>query len=664
MHQFFSSFTPHALKSKTAKAVFWQFPCMLVACSLILTSCQYNENDNQALALKTDNSPVVNILTHDQAIRALTADYEMDVTSESMTIQSGQNQVSLHFEGSSSEAKLKDGEGEARYSEIYPGTDLRLYSKGDGNAGYDFELAPGADPAKICLKPDGANQAFLNTKGELVLPLSDGEIRHSAPQSYQMIEGSRVEVASRFVLNDGCVGFELGDYDPAYGVTIDPKVFKAMAVQPNFDIPVSLFESHNGNLRVADGGVSLYPSTTSGSFDVTIDACAAGTPTVVAAYLTWYTRVRVTGADASSPAVVPNFDHIADVRVNSAGAFTSVTASDDIAGTDTDGDDVFLANLASSIPANTDRIWWRAYRVIDLVQNAPGLVGSFIAGTNTIDVSGLDLPTTPAGLGSNNNYGVALTVVYECSDFSNVDVHFNAGLDFVYCNNNNTSNPTFDDSYVGSYSNVLCQSIPASTAARNVNIEGIIGGQQNTAAPFRGNVLRAWSGTGTVPTTVASAPTNQAPVGAYDFDGNPTLVSNLGTEWDEINGVLNVPIGDTYVCVQMESVDGLNFATDPGERCISGDMLSPVFVVPAAVAAPPVVSCNCTDYIYVNDISATLGGEVHKFGVNAGTGALNEVLNGGNPWYPGAGASEMPSPHGLGVDRNGFLFRNWWRADI
>lgn len=64
------------------------------------------------------------------------------------------------------------------------------------------------------------------------------------------------------------------------------------------------------------------------------------------------------------------------------------------------------------------------------------------------------------------------------------------------------------------------------------------------------------------------------------------------------------------------------------------------------------VGCACEEYIYLNE---TTGGLIHKYQVQ-NDGSLIEVLVGGNPWYPGTGTSELPSPHGLATDLNGFLY--------
>lgn len=55
-------------------------------------------------------------------------------------------------------------------------------------------------------------------------------------------------------------------------------------------------------------------------------------------------------------------------------------------------------------------------------------------------------------------------------------------------------------------------------------------------------------------------------------------------------------------------------------------------------------SCNCKEYLYLNDTGL---GEVHKFAVNA-DGSITEI---GSPWMSG-----FANPHGLGSDLNGYLY--------
>jgi len=64
------------------------------------------------------------------------------------------------------------------------------------------------------------------------------------------------------------------------------------------------------------------------------------------------------------------------------------------------------------------------------------------------------------------------------------------------------------------------------------------------------------------------------------------------------------------------------------------------------------INCDCKDYIYLNDTGEDA---VHKFVVES-NGSLTEILNSNNSWYPGPNSSELPNPHGLGSDLNGFLY--------
>lgn len=69
-------------------------------------------------------------------------------------------------------------------------------------------------------------------------------------------------------------------------------------------------------------------------------------------------------------------------------------------------------------------------------------------------------------------------------------------------------------------------------------------------------------------------------------------------------------------------------------------------------------TCDCHEYIYLNDVSNYDGvnGFIHKFKVNP-DGTMTEVPNGSTgtmPWFPAGGG--LPSPHGLGQDLNGNLY--------
>jgi hypothetical protein len=109
-----------------------------------------------------------------------------------------------------------------RYSDVYPGIDLVYY----GNAKqleYDFVVSPGADPALIRLDFDGNKTARIDGAGDLVLASGDRDIRMHKPIVYQEAHGKRHEVAAEYaLLQDGQIGFAIGEYDKQATLIVDP----------------------------------------------------------------------------------------------------------------------------------------------------------------------------------------------------------------------------------------------------------------------------------------------------------------------------------------------------------------------------------------------------------------------------------------------------------
>ncbi len=110
-----------------------------------------------------------------------------------------------------------------RYSQVYPGVDMLYYGQ-QQQLEYDFEVAPGADTRQIVLEFTGVGRVKVErATGELVLKTAGGEVRQRKPVAYQEGWGERREVASRYVLKGrNRVGIEVGDYDRAQPLVIDP----------------------------------------------------------------------------------------------------------------------------------------------------------------------------------------------------------------------------------------------------------------------------------------------------------------------------------------------------------------------------------------------------------------------------------------------------------
>ncbi len=112
-----------------------------------------------------------------------------------------------------------------RYAGLWPGVGARVYENAHQQLEYDFDVAPGADPAAIGLRHAGADALRLAADGRLQVQTSAGTLEELAPQAWQTdAQGQRRPVDCRYALAGGVVRFALGPYDHARALTIDPVV--------------------------------------------------------------------------------------------------------------------------------------------------------------------------------------------------------------------------------------------------------------------------------------------------------------------------------------------------------------------------------------------------------------------------------------------------------
>src|SRR5206468_1378565 len=109
-----------------------------------------------------------------------------------------------------------------RYRNVYPGVDLVYYGN-RRQIEHDFVVAPGADPRQIRFRVLGVDSVELDSQGELAIHAAGAEMRQQKPVIYQGEGESRKTIAGGYTLSaDNRVGFELGPYDAAKPLVIDP----------------------------------------------------------------------------------------------------------------------------------------------------------------------------------------------------------------------------------------------------------------------------------------------------------------------------------------------------------------------------------------------------------------------------------------------------------
>ena len=155
--------------------------------------------------------------------------------------------------------------GALTYRGLYPGIDLR-YDGSGGRLKGTWQVAPGADPALIAWRYEGAASVrIVPGSGDLRIALPDEgasgprALIEQAPIAWQEARAGRVPVEASFRLGkDGRIGFQLGDYDPTRPLTIDPSVlFASYLGGGSRDWGYDIALDPAGNIYVAGGTSSI-----------------------------------------------------------------------------------------------------------------------------------------------------------------------------------------------------------------------------------------------------------------------------------------------------------------------------------------------------------------------------------------------------------------------
>ncbi|VTR91659.1 rhs repeat-associated core domain protein : YD repeat protein OS=Planctomyces limnophilus (strain ATCC 43296 / DSM 3776 / IFAM 1008 / 290) GN=Plim_1050 PE=4 SV=1: SBBP: SBBP: RHS_repeat: RHS_repeat: RHS_repeat: RHS_repeat: RHS_repeat: RHS_repeat: RHS_repeat: RHS_repeat: RHS_repeat: RHS_repeat: RHS_repeat: RHS_repeat: RHS_repeat: RHS_repeat: RHS_repeat: RHS_repeat: RHS_repeat: RHS_repeat: RHS_repeat [Gemmata massiliana] len=162
-----------------------------------------------------------------------------------------------------------------RYADLWAGVDLVYHGAGARQLEYDLVVKPGASSAGVGFAVRGAD-ARVDEEGRLVLTTAAGtELVQDAPVVYQTgADGARTAVAGAYrVRADGSIGFEVGEYDRARELVIDPVLGYTSAFGgTGADVAYGVAADAAGNAYAVGYTESANFPVTGGAFDTTFGA--------------------------------------------------------------------------------------------------------------------------------------------------------------------------------------------------------------------------------------------------------------------------------------------------------------------------------------------------------------------------------------------------------
>lgn len=84
--------------------------------------------------------------------------------------------------------------------EVYPGTDLRLYSGDNGSLEFDWLLDKASGYENIRMQFEGQQKLTIDKKGNLLIDLQHDDIKIVMPETYQVIDGKKKLLAAKMQL--------------------------------------------------------------------------------------------------------------------------------------------------------------------------------------------------------------------------------------------------------------------------------------------------------------------------------------------------------------------------------------------------------------------------------------------------------------------------------
>ena len=295
--------------------------------------------------------------------------------------------------------------GQVAYRDLWPGIDL-AFGSGGGRLTYELTLQPGARVTDVGFAYDGSEGLSLDRDGNLLVRTGLGTLIDERPMTYQVIEGKRVSVASRFVLPGGShYGFAVGAYDARQPLVIDPGLtYSTFLGGSGTDEATGIAIDSTGSAYVAGFTTSTNFPTTPGAFQPTYNGGtedgfitklnSTGSALVYSTYLggSGADTINAIAVDTSGSAYVTGFTQSANFPTTP-GAFQTTPTTNVVAF-------VTKLNPTGSAPLYSTRLGGTGgEQGFGITVDAAG--DAFVTGFT----GSLNFPTTPGAFDTSYNQG-------------------------------------------------------------------------------------------------------------------------------------------------------------------------------------------------------------------------------------------------------------------
>ena len=151
---------------------------------------------------------------------------------------------------------------------LWPGINVYLNS-GQNTVEKILKVSPYSDPEIIRFEMEGMGDLCINETGALQVDMEDGNFYFSSPVAWQVINGKEIQVPVAFSIEsaNNSYSFEIGNYDPAHILFIDPLLSSSFLGGSNRDLGHQIKLGHNDLVYVAGMTESFDFPTTPGSYD-------------------------------------------------------------------------------------------------------------------------------------------------------------------------------------------------------------------------------------------------------------------------------------------------------------------------------------------------------------------------------------------------------------